>query len=42
MTTAINEDVVEQAALAWLEQVGKAVSFGGDIALGEPATLIHI
>ncbi len=31
------EDVVEQAALEWLAQIGYVPAFGGDIAPGEPA-----
>ena len=32
-----NEDVVEQAALGWLDELGYQVVFGGDIAPGESA-----
>ena len=35
--TAFNEAEVEQAALAWLEELGYAVLNGPDIAPGEPA-----
>ena len=31
-----NEDIVEQAALEWLRELGYSVAFGGDIAPGEP------
>ena len=33
--TPINESVVEQAALAWLESLGYAILYGPDIALGD-------
>ena len=32
-----SESVVEEAALAWLENLGYAVLFGPAIAAGEPA-----
>ena len=32
-----NEDIIEQAALDWLRELGYSVVFGGDIAPGEPA-----
>ena len=32
-----NEDIIEQAALDWLRDLGYRVVFGGDIAPGEPA-----
>lgn len=35
--TAFTETVVEDAALAWLEELGYAVLHGPDIATGEPS-----
>ena len=37
MTLAFTESVVEDAALAWLEDLGYAVLRGPDIAAGEPS-----
>jgi type I site-specific deoxyribonuclease, HsdR family len=37
MTSAFTESVLEEAALAWLEDLGYAVLHGPDIAVGEPA-----
>jgi type I restriction enzyme R subunit len=36
MVETFDESVVEDAALAWLESLGWAVTHGLDIALGEP------
>ena len=33
--TPINESVIEQAALAWLESLGYAILYGPEIAPGE-------
>lgn len=35
--TKFSESIVEDAALAWLEELGYAVLHGPDIAVGEPA-----
>ncbi|MEX0880944.1 MAG: hypothetical protein WEF99_15825 [Thermoanaerobaculia bacterium] len=36
MTSPFTESVVEQAALAWLESLGRSVKHGLEIAPGEP------
>ena len=37
MTTCLNEDTVEQAALGWFEELGYTALHGPDLAPGEPA-----
>ena len=38
MTLAFTESIVEEAALAWLDELGYTILHGPDIAPGEPAT----
>ena len=37
MTAAFTESIVEDAALAWLEELGYAIVHGPEIAVGEPS-----